>query len=298
MKQHTLQSQVAIEGKGLHSGQDVCILLEPADPGTGIVLFREDLASGMPIPASWRFVVDTGHNVTLGRESVSIQTVEHLLSALSAAGVDNCLIRVNGPEIPLCDGGAKYFLETLSRTGLSGQEAPREYCQIRMPVWVEDGDRYLLALPAHDLRISCSIHFRHKAIRYQACHIRMDAKTYLHEIAPARTFGFTGDIEVLRSRGLAQGGDYDTVLVYDENGPISPDIHFEDECVRHKVLDIMGDLALLGHPLRAHVIGHKTGHALDVEFVRRLAAEMVTVSETDTLERDREFASFCERMNL
>lgn len=298
MKQHTLQTEIMIKGKGLHSGQEVSALLKPAAPGTGIVFFREDIAPGMPIPASWRFVVDTVHNVTLGRENVSIQTVEHLLSALSAAGVDNCQIRVRGAEIPLCDGGARYFFDTLHEVGLVEQAAPREYYRIRMPVWVEDGDRYLVALPSHNLRISCSIHFHHKAIRYQACHIKMDKKTYRHEIAPARTFGFSAEIEALRSCGLARGGDYDSVLVYDNEGPLGPELHFEDECVRHKVLDMLGDLALLGHPLQAHVIGHKTGHALDVEFVRKVSAEMVRVDKADALERDREFARFCERMNL
>jgi len=298
MKQKTVSDQIVLQGRGLHSGQDVAVRITPAEPGSGYVFFREDLAPGMPIPASWRFVQDTGHNVTLGRESVSIQTVEHLLSALAATGIDNCNIHVHGPEIPLCDGGARIFLEAINQTGLIEQDAGREYCRIAMPVWVENGDRYLLALPSNDLRISCSIHFKHKSIRYQACHIRMDTATFADEIAPARTFGFTGDIEALRRQGLAQGGDYESVLVYDEAGPVSPDLHFEDECVRHKVLDIMGDLALLGRPLRAHIIGHKTGHALDVEFVQRLAREMIPVPDTDVLERNREFVNFCERMNL
>ena len=300
MLQHTVNDEVAFAGIGVHGGQPARVRIVPGGADTGIVFFREDLAPGMPIPASWRFVTDTTNCVTLGRESVSVRTVEHLLAAFAACGIDNAGIHVSGPEIPLLDGGAAEFLDAILRVGLAGQECPRLRLTLNHPLWVEEGDRYLLALPSRDFRISCSIHFRHPQIRYQACHIRIDPRTFREEIAPARTFGFSDEIEAMRERGLAGGGSYDTVLVYGEDGPVATSLRFEDECVRHKVLDITGDLALLGRPFNAHVIGHKTGHALDLKLVRQIdeRAELGADDDLSPGELDRQFREFCERVNL
>ena len=300
MFQTTIKEELSFAGIGVHSGQQCHVAMMPAPADSGIVFYRADLAPGMPIPASWRFVTDTANCVTLGRESVTVRTVEHLLSALSVAGVDNCRVVVTGPEVPLLDGGAAEFFTEIQRVGQVEQDRVRLRLTLKHPVWIEDGDRYLLALPSKDVRISCSIHFRHKQIRYQACHVRIDPATYVQEIAPARTFGFSEDIEAMRASGLALGGTHETVLIYDQDGPVDTELRFEDECVRHKVLDIIGDLALLGRPLHTHIIGHKTGHLLDIRLVKMIA-EQAELGEDETIplpELDRRFREFCERVNL
>jgi UDP-3-O-[3-hydroxymyristoyl] N-acetylglucosamine deacetylase len=269
--QKTLKDEIRLRGKGLHTGLECGLRLCPRDAGSGIVLFSEDAAPAMPIPASWRFVRDTCRNITLGRDDVRIRTVEHLLSALAISGIDNCAIHVTGPEIPLLGGAAQEFLDAIDAAGTVLLSAERAVLRLSRPVWVDQGERYLIALPGDDLRISCSINFANKAIGYQACHLVIDEEVYRRELARARTFGFAEDLNWMRERGLALGGDYDSVLLYDQDGPVETEPRFADECVRHKVLDMIGDLSLLGSPLCAHIIGHGIGHSLSAALVEKIA---------------------------
>ena len=307
MFQKTLKNEIRFFGRGLHTGAECGVRLCPpvlarantantlhtqsvqkrcsasgsaewgprAFASSGIVFYREDMPD-TPIPASWRYVLDTANHVTLGRDGASVRTVEHLLSALAAGGVDVCDIFVSGPEAPLLDGAAAAFLEGIRGAGLEELPLPRETFRLPRPVWVDEGDRYSIALPVSDdeFRVSCSIYFPCTAIGYQACHFRVDEETYRREIAGARTFCLEEDVAKLRERGLALGGDFASVLVYGKDGPVGTEPRYEDECVRHKALDLIGDLCLLGRPLAAHIIGHKIGHTLSLELVRRIAGTM------------------------
>jgi UDP-3-O-[3-hydroxymyristoyl] N-acetylglucosamine deacetylase len=198
--------------------------------------------------------------------------VEHLLSALAISGVDACDIYVTGPEIPLLDGAALEFLDGIQGVGLESMPfGGREAFRLSHPVWVDEGERTLVALPAESFRVSCVISFPHTAIGSQTCSFALDEEIYRKEIAPARTFCLEEDIARLRACGLALGGDYASVLVYGKDGPVGTESKYDDECVRHKALDLIGDISLLGSPLAAHVIGYKFGHALSVALVRRIA---------------------------
>ncbi|MDR2733980.1 MAG: UDP-3-O-acyl-N-acetylglucosamine deacetylase [Spirochaetota bacterium] len=269
--QKTLKNEIFLRGRGLHTGLECGLRICPLNAGSGVIFFSEDMAPTMPIPASWRFVRDVCHNVTLGREGVRIRTVEHLLSALAILGVDNCAIHVTGGEVPLLGGAAQEFLDAIDAAGTILFPGKRTVLRLSRPVWIDQGERYLLALPCEDFRVSCSIEFANKAIGYQACHFVVDEEVYRRGIARARTFGFAEDLEWMRERGLALGGDYDSVLLYAKDGSVKTEPRYADECARHKVLDMIGDLSLLGSPLRAHIIGHKIGHSLSVALAEKIA---------------------------
>jgi len=297
MFQRTLKDEVRLTGKGLHTGEDCGVRLCPSVGGSGVVFYREDKDKTIPIPASWRFVQNTANTIALGREGISVRTVEHLLSALAICGIDNCAVFVTGPEVPLLDGAAAEFLSAIDAAGSAELAEARGCIHLRRPVWVDQGERYLLALPADELSITFSIYFPHKAVRYQACHLRIDEAVYRRELAKARTFGFQEEIASLRANGLALGGDYASVLVYGKNGPIETKVKYDNECVRHKVLDLIGDLSLLGAPLTAHIIGHRSGHSLSIELVKKIAA-LDAGSGTDAAADDLALREFCERVYL
>jgi len=288
MLQKTLKNEIRLRGKGLHSGAACAVRLCPHDAGSGIVFFSED-APSMPIPASWRFVRDTCHNVSLGREGARVRTVEHLLSALAISGIDNCAIRVAGPEVPLLDGAAQEFLDAIDAAGTQLLSGERAVLRLTRAVWIDQGERYIIALPCEDFRVSCSINFANKAIGYQACNLVINEEAYRREIARARTFGFAEDLGWMRERGLALGGDYESVLLYGQDGPLETAPRFADECARHKVLDMIGDMSLLGSPLCAHIIGHAIGHSLTAALVEKIA-----LSENA---RDPAMPELCGRAN-
>jgi UDP-3-O-[3-hydroxymyristoyl] N-acetylglucosamine deacetylase len=175
----------------------------------------------------------------------------------------------------LLDGAAQEFLDAIDAAGTTTLAEERSVLCLAHPVWVDQGERYLLALPSDDFRISCSIHFAHPAIQYQACHLVIDEEAYRREIARARTFGFAEDLAWMREQGLALGGDYTSVLFYDKDGPVETMPRYADECVRHKVLDMIGDMSLLGCPIRAHLIGHKSGHGLSIALVQKIAERIL-----------------------
>jgi UDP-3-O-[3-hydroxymyristoyl] N-acetylglucosamine deacetylase len=240
----------------------------PAPAGHGIQFFRTDV--GVAIPARLANLARLDHATTLSAEGVSIETVEHLLSALQGLGVDDVRVEVDGPEVPILDGSAAPFVILIHEVGLRPLPAPREYLKVLAPVEVVHGAKSARLLPSDQLRISYTIGFDHPLLRHQAVTLRITPVAYAEEVAPARTFGFLRDVEALRRSGLALGGSLENAVVIGESGVLNNKLRYEDEFVRHKVLDAIGDLALLGHPLIAHLEANKAGHALHAALAQKL----------------------------
>lgn len=272
--QRTLRFKAAVEGVGLHSGKTVRLELQPAPADSGVVFVRTDLPHAVEIPARSEFVVDTTLNTTLGRGEARVGTVEHLLAALYGLGVDNVRVLVDGPEVPVLDGSAQVFVKLLEETGLRSQKAPRKVAVVRRPLTVTDGDKEVRLVPASRFSVHCSVDFRHPLITNQTYGLEVSPRSFLREIAPARTFGFYKEVEWLRSRGLALGGSLENAIVVDEFHILNPEgLRFPDEFVRHKILDALGDLSLLGMPIIGQLHAHKTGHALNHQLVKTLLTQ-------------------------
>ena len=266
----TLKQAVGCTGIGLHSGKPVHLELKPAAAGTGVRFVRTDV--GVEIPASVENLTRLDHATSLSRDGVSVDTVEHLLSALSALGVDDVRVEVNGPEIPILDGSAAPFVILIHEAGLRPLARAREYLKVLRPVEVVQGGKRARLSPSQHLRVSYVIGFDHPLLRHQAVSFRITAQTFVDSIAPARTFGFLRDVEALRRNGLALGGSLENAVVIGETGVLNNKLRFEDEFARHKVLDAIGDLALLGYPLVGHLEAVRAGHALHAALVRKLLA--------------------------
>lgn len=272
--QRTLQLKTSVEGVGLHTGARVRLTLNPAPVDTGIVFVRTDLPCPVEIPARAELVVDTTLCTTLGRGDARVGTVEHLLAALYALGVDNARVEVDGPEIPILDGSAEPFVQMVEAAGIREQKSPRKVAVVRRAVTLVDGERELRLTPAHALTISATIDFSHPLITNQRYGVELTGRVFAREIARARTFGFVREIDTLRSLGLARGGSLENAIVIDEFHVLNPEgLRFPDEFVRHKILDVVGDLALLGMPVVGQIAAVKSGHALNQRLVRRLIAE-------------------------
>jgi len=264
----TLRRQVGCTGIGLHSGKPVRLEMRPAPAGHGIRFRRSD--AGVEIPARIENLGKQDHATSLVRGGVSIDTVEHILSALHGLGVDDVLVEVSGPEVPILDGSAAPFVLLIHEAGLRPQAMTRQYLKVLKPVEVVRGGKWARLLPSDHLRISYAIGFDHPLLRQQAISLRVSPSTFAEEIAPARTFGFLRDVETLRRNGLALGGSLENAIVIGESGVLNNKLRFEDEFVRHKVLDAVGDLALVGHPVVGHLEASKAGHALHAAVVQRL----------------------------
>jgi UDP-3-O-[3-hydroxymyristoyl] N-acetylglucosamine deacetylase len=272
--QRTIRRTVHCAGIGLHSGQKVTLVLKPAPADYGIRFQRADLG-GLEIPAlvAWlggRQQLQTG----LLRDNASVETVEHLLSALRGLGVDNVCIELTQPEVPIMDGSAAPWVYVIQDAGVKDLNAPRRTIQVLRPIQVQQGDKRIAIYPADRFKISYTISFDHPLLRHQQKTIDLDERTFVNEIAPARTFGFLKEVEWLRQRGMALGGSLENAIVLGETGVLNP-LRFEDEFVRHKILDVIGDLALVGHPLQGHLVVHRGGHALHTA----LAAELLRQRE-------------------
>jgi UDP-3-O-[3-hydroxymyristoyl] N-acetylglucosamine deacetylase len=259
---------VGCTGIGLHSGKPVRLDLKPALAGHGIRFRRTD--RGVEIPATLENLARLDHATTLSREGVSIDTVEHLLSALHGLGVDDVLVEVDGPEVPILDGSAAPFVILIHEAGLRPLATPRQYLKILQPVEVVRGAKWARLLPADHLRVSYTIGFDHPLLRHQSATFRVTSQVFAEEIAPARTFGFLREVETLRRSGLALGGSLDNAVVIGETGVLNNKLRFEDEFVRHKILDAIGDLALLGYPVVGHLEASKAGHALHAALALKL----------------------------
>ena len=276
LRQRTLKSVIRAAGVGLHTGHKVNLVLRPAQPDTGIVFRRVDLHTPIDIPARADLVGDTRLSSCLVMGDVRVSTVEHLMSALAGLGVDNAYIDLDGPEVPIMDGSAAPFALLIQQAGIEQQAAPKRFLRVKKPVEVREGDKWARFEPFNGLRFSFSIVFNHPVIDRSGQSVSVDfAQTsYLKEIARARTFGFMQDVEALRDAGLALGGGLDNAVVLDEFRVLNADgLRFADEFIRHKVLDAIGDIYLLGNPLLGAYSAHKSGHALNNKLLRETLAD-------------------------
>lgn len=288
MKQKTLATTVESSGTGLHTGVAVNLTLKPAPPNTGYVFVRTDL-DNFEIPANVEYISHCSYATTLMRKSVILSTVEHLLAALRGAGVDNAFVEVDNIEMPIMDGSSEVFTRLIEQAGLIEQEAPRHLLEVRERVVIEqEGNRRISIEPARRYEIECEIDFAHPFIRQQNYNFVLSNGSFGHEISAARTFGFTAEIEMLRRANLALGGSLENAIVLTDSGMLNDaPLRFENEFVRHKILDIIGDLALLGMPFMGRVKATRSGHALHAALMSKLlktrsAWEIVEARELQT----------------
>jgi UDP-3-O-[3-hydroxymyristoyl] N-acetylglucosamine deacetylase len=279
LRQRTVKALVRATGVGLHSGQGVELVLRPAAPDAGIVFRRVDLPVPVDIRADAARVNDTRMASTLTAESdpeVRVATVEHLMSALAGLGIDNLYVDVTAAEIPILDGSAGSFVFLLQSAGIVEQAAPKRFIRVKYPIEVREGDKWARLEPHFGFKLRFSIDFGHPAIDATLQEVEVDfaVDSYVSEISRARTFGFMQDVEALRSRGLAQGGSLGNAIVMDEYRVLNADgLRSHDEFVKHKILDAIGDLYLVGHPLLAAYTAHKSGHAMNNALLRALLAD-------------------------
>jgi UDP-3-O-[3-hydroxymyristoyl] N-acetylglucosamine deacetylase len=282
LRQRTLKSLISASGVGLHTGQKVRITLRPAPVDTGIVFRRIDLASPVDLPARAEAVGEARLASTLVRGEVKVHTVEHLMSALGGLGVDNAYVDLDAPELPIMDGSASPYVLLIQQAGIEEQAAAKKFLRVTRRVEVKDGDKWARLEPYEGYRLSFSIEFRHPVIERttQAVTVDFAETSYLKEIARARTFGFMHEVEDLRDSGLALGGGLDNAVVLDEYRVLNTEgLRFADEFIRHKLLDAIGDLYLLGKPLLGAFTAHKSGHALNNRLVRAALADPSALEE-------------------
>jgi UDP-3-O-[3-hydroxymyristoyl] N-acetylglucosamine deacetylase len=299
LKQRTLKSLIRAAGVGLHTGQRVRIALRPAPPDTGVVFRRIDLASPVDIPARADLVGDTKLCSGLVQGEVKVYTVEHLMSALAGLGIDNVYVDLDAPELPILDGSASPFVFLLQQAGLEEQAAPKRFLRVKKTVEVREGDKWARLEPYQGYKLSFSIEFRHPVIERSTQSVTVDfAETsYLKEIARARTFGFMNEVEDLKGSGLALGGGLDNAVLLDEHEVLNSEgLRFADEFIRHKLLDAIGDLYLLGRPLLGAFTAHKSGHALNNRLARAALAEAGAL-ETVVFERAEEAPAGVARLS-
>jgi UDP-3-O-[3-hydroxymyristoyl] N-acetylglucosamine deacetylase len=288
LKQRTLKKVIHATGVGLHNGEKVTLTLRPALINTGIIFKRVDLPQPNEIKASPEAVHDTRMCSALEQDGARVATVEHLMSALAGLGVDNVLIEVNAPEIPIMDGSSGPFVFLLQEAGLVEQNAAKKFIRILKNVEVIDGDKWVRFEPYHGFKIDFTIDFNHPVFEHSGNHVQIDfaEDSYIKEISRARTFGFMHEVEYLRSNGLARGGSLENAIVLDEYRVLNNDgLRYEDEFAKHKVLDAIGDLYMLGYPILGAFYAHKSGHALNNKLLRALLQN----------ESAWEFATFTEK---
>jgi len=289
IKQRTLKNVIRATGVGLHTGEKVYLTLRPAPSETGIVFRRTDLDPAVEIRACPENVSDTRLSTTLERDGVRVSTVEHLMSAFAGLGIDNAYVDLTAPEVPIMDGSAGPFVFLIQSAGIADQTTPKRFLRIKRPVRIEDGDKWASFEPFEGFKVAFAIDFDHPTFRSSTQHASVDFSTtsFVKEISRARTFGFMGELENLRQAGLARGGGVDNAIVLDEYRILNDDgLRYEDEFVKHKVLDAIGDLYLLGHSLIGAFSAYKSGHSLNNRLLRALIAdreawELVTYTEQE-----------------
>ena len=290
LRQRTLKSLVSATGVGLHTGQKVRISLRPAQPDTGVVFRRLDLPGAADLPARADLVGETRLCSCLVSGGVRIYTIEHLMSALSGLGVDNVYVDLDGPEVPIMDGSAAPFVLLLQQAGIEEQGAPKRFLRVKKRIVARNGGKWAALEPHEGFKLSFSIVYKHPVILKSNTELTVDFATtsYLKEVARARTYGFVQDVEDLRRSGLALGGGLDNAVVLDENRVLNAGgLRFSDEFIRHKILDAIGDLYLLGRPLLAAFSAHKSGHDLNNQLLRDLISDP-SATEMVTFEGDQE----------
>ena len=284
--QRTLGNVVGVSGIGLHSGKAVHLTLKPAPINYGIKFVRKDLPNNPTIPARFNCVVDTSLATVIGSDGVIVSTIEHLMACLAGLSIDNVIVELDSYEVPVMDGSAGPFTRLIMDAGIQQQEAPRHFFVLKEPIELKQDGKFVGAYPDTTFKITCNIDFEHPLIRQQSCSIEIEDDIFEHEISGARTFGFLHEVEYMKRYGLARGGSLDNAVVIDDNGILNPDgLRYKNEFVRHKLLDCIGDFSLLGMPILAHIITHKSGHAFNHAFLEnffnsKTSWQTLTLNET------------------
>lgn len=267
--QRTLKQEITFSGVGLHTGKYSSVRLKPAPRDTGIVFHRVDKQA--VIRAHVGSVTDTAFATTLGDGTTKIRTVEHILAALAGLGIDNLIVEVDGPEIPILDGSSTEIVGILLNAGIAKQGKKMPYMRIIKPLDMEDGHSEIAILPYEGRKITFRIHFNHHLLDEQNISVDLNEENFVKEIAPARTFGFLKDVQYMMSQGLAKGGSLNNAIILGDKGVLnSSGLRYKDEFVRHKVLDSIGDFSLMGFPIYGHIIANKAGHSTNVKFLKKL----------------------------
>jgi UDP-3-O-[3-hydroxymyristoyl] N-acetylglucosamine deacetylase len=301
LKQRTLKQIARTVGIGLHSGNKVELMLRPAAADTGIVFRRVDLDPPVDIRLTPEAVVDTRMATTIGREGVTVATIEHLMSALAGLGIDNCYIDVDAPEIPIMDGSAASFVFLIQSAGIVELNAAKKFVRVLKPVEIREGDKLARLEPYFGFRLRFSIEFNHPAIdaTEQSVEVDFARDSYVKEVSRARTFGFVNEVEALRAAGLAMGGNFENAIVMDEYRVLNTDgLRAGDEFAKHKILDAIGDLSALGRPLIASYVAHKSGHALNSRLLRALIADRTAYEFVTFEEAEQAPAAFRQQLEM
>ena len=270
--QRTVRRQISCVGIGLHSGNKVTLSLRPAPPDFGIRFRRTDIGHH-EVPATVHNLAGIQLATGLAREEVSVETVEHLLAALVSMGIDNVIVELSSPEVPIMDGSAAPFIYLIQEAGVKRLQTPRKYLKITRAISMSRGDKRIALYPSDHFKVTYSVSYDHPLLRHQSRTLRITEESFVEDIAPARTFTFLKDVEMLRQNGLALGGSLENAIVLGETGVLNNALRFEDEFVRHKILDAIGDLALVGYPVIGHLVAHRAGHALHTEFAAKILEE-------------------------
>jgi len=263
--QRTLRRTISCAGIGLHSGRKVTLSLRPAPADFGIRFMRCDLGD-LEVPATVQHVGGIHYATGLTRDAVKVDTVEHLLAALVSLGIDNVLVELSSPEVPIMDGSAAPFIYLIHEAGVKQLGESRRYLKVLRPLSISQGDKSIAVYPCDGFKVTYSIAFDHPLLHHQSRTIEVTEASFIEEIAPARTFTFLNEVERLRQQGLALGGSLENAIVIGDTGVLNSALRFEDEFVRHKILDVIGDMALLGYPILGHLVAHRGGHALHTAF--------------------------------
>jgi len=281
--QRTLEKAVSCSGIGLHSGKTVHLTLKPAAVNHGIKFVRKDLPDNPSIPARFNCVVDTSLATVIGSDGVIVSTVEHLMGCLAGLSIDNVIVELDSYEVPVMDGSAGPFTRMILEAGIREFETPRHFFILKEPIELEQDGKFVGAYPDNSFKITCHIEFEHPLIRSQSYTIEVVDHVFEREIASARTFGFLHEVEYMKHYGLARGGSLDNAVVIDENKVLNDEgLRYQDEFVRHKLLDCIGDFSLLGMPILAHIVTRKSGHAFNHAFLERFFNEKASW-QTQTL---------------
>jgi UDP-3-O-[3-hydroxymyristoyl] N-acetylglucosamine deacetylase len=295
-RRKTIKNDIQLEGIGLHSGKKVNLRLISAPSGTGLIFLPNSQSlKKFRIPVSLEYVVDTSNAVTLGDGVNIIQTVEHLLAALHTKGITDLYMEIDSLEIPIMDGSSRPFMEAITSDNIIEFDDVVEAIKVQNPVWVVDGDKYLVILPNDTLKVTYTIDFKHPLLRGQSITTEINSQILENDILPARTFGFLKDVQAMQARGLVLGGSLDNAVVLTDDGYLNDSLRFENEFVRHKVLDLIGDLSIIGRPIIGHILASKAGHALDISMGKLLMSK-ITGDEVTKFKSKRVYSSSSKKV--
>jgi UDP-3-O-[3-hydroxymyristoyl] N-acetylglucosamine deacetylase len=274
LRQRTVAEEISCTGIGLHSGKKVKLIVRPAPPNNGITFERCDISPNCSVKASFDNVVETNMATTIGFNGYSVSTIEHIMAAFFGMGIDNALVQIDGEEVPIMDGSSAPFVFLLKNAGVTIQNNYKRFLIVKKSVKVEDGNRSVRLYPSNELKITYNIDFDHPLIKNQAYEISFSQSTFIQEISRARTFGFLRDVQTLKNNGLARGGSLDNAIVMDEFRILNEDgLRYKNEFVRHKILDFIGDLAIIGHVVIGHFIVERSGHSLNQKLLKKFMAK-------------------------